>query len=235
MYRLLIDSRDRASGSLIESARYNLDKPLTDVSRVRVDYVMLYNTFYNVLEGMNNGFFVKFGGVDYYKALTPGYYSPSQLIAALNTKLKEVDASLGVTNPAGREAAWTLPGATITAVSYELFGLKEGQTGSFTTMVNTSLPQSISFFSPELSPQGGSRFARTRADVWNVGEDLEPLVTVPIFSANEGLNYWQPNYETWTTCPRTGLSSFHLELRLGGRTGTLAAGAIDYQIHLTVQ
>ena len=235
MHRLLIDSRDRSSGSLIESARYNLDKPLTDVSRVRVDWVMLYNTFYNAIESVNTDFFIVFGGLEYYKALTPGYYNPSELITAFNTKLKEVDASLGVTNPNGRRADWTLPGATVKAVSYELFGLTEGQTGTFSTMVNTSLPQSVSFFSPELSPQGGARFARTQTDVRNLGEDLAPLVTVPIFAANEGLNYYQPNYEKWTTCPRTGLSSFHLELILGGRAGTLAAGAIDYQIHLTLQ
>ena len=50
---LLVDSRDRKPGSTIEHAVFELDRPIHDFECVCVNYVMTYNSFYNVTANKN--------------------------------------------------------------------------------------------------------------------------------------------------------------------------------------
>lgn len=232
-YTLLLDSRDRHVSSTVQTAQYELDRPIHNLHSVVVNWVQLYNTFWNVTTS-NNTLAVVFGGTTTVKTVPPGFYTPQLLVQQVDVLLKQVSATLAVTYQASSQTAnYTLPAASLNVLqstARDLLGLTEltSTTGTFQAFVNTSLPQSVLLFSPELQPDGGAATVRTNRNAL----DLVPLLQVPIFAGHGSLNFWQPNFLVKHSCSKETLSQFSLSMLMGG-TSEAAVGGIDYQVSLT--
>ena len=77
--RLLINSSDRTTGSTIQRATYELDKPITSTFGVRLDWLQFYNTFFNVTSTTNQ---FQIGTIGF--VLTPGFYTSAALAVAID-------------------------------------------------------------------------------------------------------------------------------------------------------
>ena len=219
--RVLIDSRDRISGS-IQEAIYNLDKPIS-VKYLRLDWIQIFNTFWNVTS-MNNAFILD--GVTH--VIAPGFYTSASLCDAIDLILKGVvDASIGAVYSSSTGACtWTLGTHTFTPGSAQhLFGFVQPTTGTFQTLINTSNPLSINVLCSEFSGTDVMRFTN-RSSL-----DKHPFFSLPIFAEHNGLNYYQPTIPGVSSCSSRSLERFTIELT--DAQGQALMNLTDYQIHLT--
>lgn len=194
--RLLIDSRDRTTTSNLTLATFELDVPIENVSRVRLDWAMVYNTFQNVTSEQNT---IVVDGIA--KTIAAGNYTQQSLVAAVDAKLKEVDTGIGVVwSSTTYTATWTLGGRTIdktnTTMRY-LLGLNDLSTltGTFSSFVNVTSPNSIHFYSPELQ-SGTDVYRRTNRN--NI--HATPFLSMPVYGAYQTLNYYQSNFPLEIKC-----------------------------------
>ena len=227
---LLIDSRDRTAGTSIQNATYLLDRPIQDFKCVRVNFVQLYNTFWNVTT-LNNEFSVSDGAVISTRQLTPGHYSGATLATAINTLLQAISATLTVTFDTSTNLLnWTLPAPyslVLGKSSDKLLGIAglTTLTGTFTSIPNTTTPNSVQFFSPEL--QGNDQSYYTNND----SKHLCPFLTVPVFAQFGSSNYYQSNYPILVHTQSNCLQRFTIQLLDG--EGNALQNAIDHQVSLT--
>jgi hypothetical protein len=142
---LLVDSRDRKAGSTIENAVFELDRPIHAFECVRANYVMTYNSLFNVTSN-NNTWKLYTPDPNFTTTNTqpPGFYTAAQLAAAIS-----LDAYTTVVYDANSKVFnWTLTNGysfqPLTASS--LLGFSDIRTGSFTSSPNLTNPQSIQFF-----------------------------------------------------------------------------------------
>jgi hypothetical protein len=77
---LILDSRTRTSNN-VYNATFQLTKPVSRVHKVRVKYIQFANTLYNVGSGEN--VLVLSTGASL--TVPPGFYSPAEFVALLQT------------------------------------------------------------------------------------------------------------------------------------------------------
>lgn len=226
---LLIDSRSRTEASNLQLATFELDRPLQPFTKFTVNYCQLYNTFFNITE-QNNRLVV-----DAIIIFVPvGYYTQALLVSTISSLLQaNVNPLISVTWTTGPTATWVL-GTHVLDVKQstirDSIGVTEfgvNPTGNFFTFINTSQPQSVQFYSPELA--GNDQISCHRNSL-----HATPFLTVPIYAPNQILNYWQPNYKlevyTSSTQALTRLSIYLLD-----GLGFMLQNTADYQLHLTFE
>ena len=221
---LLIDSRDRKPGSTIENAVFELDRPIHAFECVRANYVMTYNSFYNVTS--NNNIWKLYTPDPNFTTTTtiaPGFYTAAQLAAAIS-----LDAYTTVVYDANSKVFnWTLTNGysfqPLTASS--LLGFSDIRTGSFTSSPNLTNPQSIQFFSPELQGTDCSYFTKRET----IG--MYPFLRLPIFSEYGSSNFYQPSFPILIRCETGTLQRFSIQLKDG--EGNEVSNAFEYELSLT--
>ena len=82
---LYLDSRDRSRGSTVSQAKFNLQKPLTNVRRMRVKSAQIVNSFPNI-NTSNNSLTTDAGFV----SLPPKFYNGSEFVGTLNDTMQSV-------------------------------------------------------------------------------------------------------------------------------------------------
>ena len=219
--RILIDSRDRVSGT-VQSSTFMLDKPLQNVTCARVDFAQIFNTFFNV-DSSNNQLIID----DTAKIIPSGYYNSVDLVSVIDGLLKIVDASIGVVySTVTGICSWTLNSHVLSlSNSRFLTGTDNQKTGSFQTIINTSFPLSIQVISPEFSGLDVQR-SSNRAML-----DQTPLCTIPIWAANNDLNFYEPRFPNTISIQSTSIQRF--TINLVDSYGKALSNLTDYQLHIT--
>ncbi len=226
---LLIDSRSRTEASNLHLATFELDRPIQPFKKFTVNYCQLYNTFFNITD-QNNRLVV-----DAILILIPvGFYTQAALVQTINSLLQAiVDPLISVTWTTGPTATWVL-GAHVLDVKNstirDSIGVTEfgvNPSGNFFTYINTSQPQSVQFYSPELS--GSDQISCHRNSL-----HATPFLTVPIYAPNNVLNYWQPNYkfEVFTNSTK---AITRISIYLRDSLGFPLQNTSDYELHLTFE
>ena len=221
---LLVDSRDRKPGSTIENAVFELDRPIHDFECVRVNYVMTYNSFFNVTSN-NNTWKLYTPDPNFYTITTiaPGFYSATQLATHISQS-----AYVNVSFDSNSKLfTWTVAaGYSIEPLtSQNLFGFSGVKAGSFTSQPNLTNPQSIQFFSPELQGTDCTYFTSRNT----IG--MYPFLRLPIFSQFGSSNFYQPSFPILIRCETQTLSRFSIQLKDG--EGNTPENSFDYEISLT--
>ncbi len=220
--RLLIDSRDRTSQSTLDNCTFVLDKPIVATEKCSVDFVLLFNTMFNVTS-QNNGFVLD--GIT--RTVPRGYYTSSSIVVAMDTLLKSIDVATGVVyNSTTGIASWTLGSHILTpsAMSAVLGTTVTSYTGNFHSFINTSYPQIVQFYSPELSTDSQRTTNRTSLDA-------TPFLIVPLFASYNSLNYYQPNFPLVLNCATSAITRISIYLR--DSLGNPLENISDYQLSLT--
>ena len=220
--RLLIDSRDRTSQSTLDNCTFVLDMPMVATEKCRVDFVLLFNTMYN-LTSQNNGFVLD--GVN--RTVPRGYYNSSSFVLAMDTLLKSIDAATSVVyNSATGIANWMLGSHILnpSTMSAVLGTTVTSYTGNFQSFINTSYPQIVQFYSPELSTDSQRTTNRTSVDA-------TPFLIVPLFATYNSLNYYQPNFPMLLSCSTSTVTKITIYLR--DSLGAPLENISDYQLSLT--
>lgn len=227
--RLLIDSRDRTEASTIQNAVYVLDQPLEHFKTVRVDHAVIYNTFFNI-DSKNN--VLRMDAVNL--VIVPGYYTQATLAAAIDVKMKTVDAATScVWSPTALTATWTLGAHTLSNANSTIrdcVGITElaaTLTGTLTTRLNTSGPQSVLFDCPELS-------ISEQRSVHRRSLHSSPFLSVPVYAGYQTINYYQTNFPIVLPCDSSGGVSV-LTISYTDGQGRELLGGIDYQMPLTFE
>ncbi len=227
MTSILVDSRDRQPGSTIQNATFLLESPLHHVTAVRVDWIQVYNTYSN-LTSSNNQIGVVFGGTTVLRSITQGFYTPTTLVAAVNTELQAVSGGLGLTyNSADQTGTWTGGVVLDLAATTLRHMLGVASTSPTRTFINTSFPQSVALFSPELGGGAGGALRTNRAAV-----GLNPLTVVPLFAGHNQLNFHQAYHNETKQLLKHTIDRFSIQQLYGGTSEPVQA-AIDYQLQLT--
>ena len=78
-FQLILDSRTRTSNN-VYNATFQLTKPISRVTKVRVKHVQFANTLYNIGDGENT-LVLSTGTL----IIPPGFYTPTELVALLQT------------------------------------------------------------------------------------------------------------------------------------------------------
>ena len=230
---LLINSRDRTAGTSIENATYLLDRAINDFSCVRVNYIQLYNTFHNVTSVNNEFLFLNAPGMNqllYVRSIPVGHYTAASLTSVIDVFLKAVDPSLSaVFDTSSNQITWALGTYSLRQDGFSsdrLLGIRDltVRTGTFTSTPNTTFPQAVQLFSPEIQGTDSSFF--TNRD--NI--HMQPFLTVPLFSSFGTSNYYQPNFPIILKCETQCLQKLTISLLDG--EGRVLENAIDYQLSL---
>lgn len=221
---LLIDSRDRKAGSTIENATFELDRPIHDFECVRVNYVMTYNSFYNVTSNNNTWkLYTPDPNFTTTTTIAPGFYSATQLATSINQS-----AYVNVSFDSNTKLfTWTVQaGYSIEPLtSQNLFGFSGVKAGSFTSQPNCTNPQSVQFFSPELQGSDCSYFTKRET----IG--MYPFLRMPVFSEYGSSNFYQPSFEILIRCETGTLQRFSIQLKDG--EGNIPENNFDYELSLT--
>jgi hypothetical protein len=146
----------------------------------------------------------------------------------VNTELQAVSPGLGLTyNAADQTGTWTGGVVLNSAVTtlQNLLGVSSVPNPT-TTFINTSFPQSLALFSPELGTDG--RVLRTnRAAV-----AMTPLAIIPLFSGHNQLNFKEAYHSESKPLSKHTVDRFSIQMLYGG-TSDPVEGGIDYQLSLT--
>jgi hypothetical protein len=221
---LLIDSRDRKPGSTIENAVFELDRPIHDFECVRVNYVMTYNSFFNVTANNNTWkLYTPDTNFTTTTTITPGFYSAQQLAISISQSAY-VNVSFDTDT---KLFTWTVQaGFSIeTLASQNLFGFSGVKAGSFSSQPNLTNPQSIQFFSPDLQGTDCSYFTKRET----IG--MYPFLRLPIFSEYGSSNFYQPSFPILIRCETQTLQRFSIQLKDG--EGNAPENSFEYEISLT--
>jgi hypothetical protein len=230
---LLINSRDRTAGTSVENATFVLDRPINDFSCVRVNYIQLYNTFHNVTNVNNEFLFLNAPGMNqllYIRSIPVGHYTAASLTSVIDGILKAVDGSLSaVLDTTSNQITWTLGTYSLRQDGFSsdrLLGIRDltVRTGTFTSTPNTTFPQAVQFFSPEIQGTDSS-FYTNRNTV-----HMHPFLTIPLFSSFGTSNYYQPNFPIISRCETPCLQKLTIQMLDG--EGKQLQNAIDYQLSL---
>ena len=221
---LLIDSRDRKAGSTIENATFELDRPIHDFECVRVNYVMTYNSFYNVTSNNNTWkLYTPDPNFTTTTTIVPGFYTATQLATSINQS-----AYVNVSYDSNTKLfTWTVQaGYSIEPLtSQNLFGFSGVKAGTFTSQPNLTNPQSIQFFSPELQGTDCTYFTSRNT----IG--MYPFLRMPVFSEYGSSNFYQPSFPILIRCETGTLQRFSIQLLDG--EGLPPTNSFDYELSLT--
>jgi hypothetical protein len=219
---LIIDSRDRTPTSSLDSATFELSKPIIGTSKCQVLYCMSYNTLYNVTAPDNT---LIINSVAF--TITPGYYTSSSIVSVVDIILKGIDPSLGVSYNAITGVASFVLGTRVlssTTFAFEMLGIKTSTaTGSFQSVINTTFPAVLNFYSPEISCDAMRSTNRNQLNA-------TPFLSMPLYAPNNTLNYHQSNFPIKLNCTTTNLSRLTIFLRDG--RGLTVQNPSEYQIQL---
>ena len=225
MQNLIINSRDRKG--TISNGFYELDNVIERFRRVRVNWLSLYNTFYNIT-GANNT--ISITNSSDIIAIPVGHYTTERLISTLDILFKGFDSTMSVTyDTVSNRAYWEIPQLPIDiekSTAKHLLGLPNllgTLDTTFFTIINLSHPAAVSFYSPQL--QGST--ARTNRKQLH----YDSFLTVPIFASFNQLNFYEPNSPLFFECSKNVLQSLEIHLRSTG--GEKLYNLTDYLLSLT--
>ena len=134
-FQLILDSRTRTANN-VYNATFQLTKPISRVHSVRVKHVQFANTLYNVGDGENR--IVLSTGASL--IVPPGFYSPAELVALLQT--------ICTVTYNAEKLNWTLGAVSIVILSTtmrEILGITLNLTGTFTSPLYLASPMNIDF------------------------------------------------------------------------------------------
>jgi hypothetical protein len=221
--RVMIDSRDRIAGSSIQCATYVLDKPIQNVSCLRLDFAMLFNTFYNI-DYSHDKLLID----NTIQVIPSGFYTDAELAITIDTILKQVDPTMSVNySSITGGCTWNMGAHTlgVSSSARHLVGINESKTGVFQSVFNISMPQSVHIFSPQFSGLDSQRSTNRNLI------DQSPIAIIPIYAAHDELNFYQPTFPGIISIQSTSIQRFTLQLK--DSQGDDLVNGTDYQLHLT--
>ena len=223
MQNLILDSRDRIGS--ISNGIFELDSTIENFSRVKVNWISMYNTFYNVTGGNNIITMVNSGVI----VIPPGNYTMELLGTTLDGLLKQIDEGMSVTyDSVSNRVYWSIAQLHIdieNSTAKHLLGLKNmvgSQDSSFYTIINLGSPSCVSLYSPELQAPTVIRTSRSQIQ-------YNSFLTVPIFASYAQLNYYEPK-NLYFEYSKTVLNRLSLHLR--SETGEKLYNLTDFIISL---
>ena len=148
VYRLHVDSIHRDPYSTSSDARFTLSKTICNIKNVRVRFVMMCNSLFNISSNNSQLYVSKNGGQTYSMMTFPhGFYTPDQVMSALD----------GILEPAAvtrndNVLSWHLPPNIKIDISRsnarDMLGL--GNIVDSKTYLCLVSPMSVAFTSPQL-------------------------------------------------------------------------------------
>ena len=148
VYRLHVDSTCREPYTTSSDARFMLSKTICDVKSVRVRFVMLCNSIFNISFNNDQLYVSKDGGQTYVMMTFPhGFYTPDQVVDALNGFM----LSEYVSNE-NNVLTWSIPPNVrfdiLRSNARDMLGL--GNIIDSKTYLCLTSPMSVAFTSPQL-------------------------------------------------------------------------------------
>ena len=148
VYRLHVDSTYRDPYSTSSDARFTLSKTICDVKSVRVRFVMMCNSLFNISSNNAQLYVSKDGGQTYNMMTIPhGFYTPDQVVDALHILLEPTAVTRN-----DNILSWHLPPNIKIDISRsnarDMLGL--GNIIDSKTYLCLVSPMSIAFTSPQL-------------------------------------------------------------------------------------
>ena len=220
---LIIDSRDR-TGS-IHNGFFEMDSVIENFTKVKVNWVSMYNTFHNV-SGPNNIISFENSGLI---VIPEGYYTTERLVTVLDALLKEIDGAMTVSYDSdSNRAYWSIAQLPIdieNSTAKDLLGLRNlvgNQNETFYTIINLGSPSCVSFYCPQMQHPSVIRTNRSQIQ-------YNSFLTVPLFAAFGQLNYYEPN-NLYFECTKNVLNRMNLHLR--SEQGEKLYNLTDYIISL---
>jgi hypothetical protein len=200
---LHIDSRNRTTSSTPSRAEFNLPEPVRGLKQFRVKYVQFTNQLHNVTADSNTLTLASAAGQ---AIITPGFYSASDLVAAIHTQLPGLVSLNGSTGL----LSWTLGPNKIrmeATTIYRQLGLDPSRNtrgspygGSFTSQIQLSFPMSVCLVSPEL-------IGPERQRVVYAGKQqatLQSFVNFPVTAGNGEVETYRPETESGLMLDKSG-------------------------------
>ena len=223
MQSLILNSRDRVGS--IGNGFYELDSVIENFTKVKVNWISIYNTFYNVTNS-NNIITMNNSGVI---VIPEGHYSVERLVSVLDVLLKEIDVAMSIAyDSVSNRAYWSIAQLPIdieNSTTRDLLGLRNlvgNQNETFYTIINLGSPSCISFYCPQMQHPSVVRTNRSQIQ-------YNSFLTVPLFAAFGQLNYYEPN-NLYFECTKNVLNRMNLHLR--SDTGEKLYNLTDYIISL---
>ena len=148
VYRLHVDSTYRDPYSTSSDARFTLSKTICDVKSVRVRFVMMCNSLFNISSNNAQLYVSKDGGQTYNMMTIPhGFYTPDQVVDALHILLEPTAVTRN-----DNILSWHLPPNIKIDISRsnarDMLGL--GSIIDSKTYLCLVAPMSVAFTSPQL-------------------------------------------------------------------------------------
>ena len=148
VYRLHVDSTCRDPYTTSSDARFTLSKTICDVKSVRVRFVMMCNSMFNISYNNDQLYVSKDGGLTYNMMTFPhGFYTPDQVVGALDGILEPTSVTRN-----DNILSWHLPPNIKIDISRsnarDMLGL--GNIIDAKTYLCLVSPMSVAFTSPQL-------------------------------------------------------------------------------------
>jgi hypothetical protein len=211
---LTLDSRNRINGGVPNVSKFHLDTSL-NITELELTNFTFANFLNNVQTSSN---VMSIGGVTA-ATITPGFYTATAFVLALNTALQAFYVTVAdvVTLDATTNVlTWVLPSGSVDtkllSTMNRVLGLNGGETGSFTSLLLLVGPLQLAITSPELS-----RFSYNTN-----GTTFAILGIIPVNSAHLQVQYQEP-FRDWSLKfrPVCTCNELTIEVR-DNRTGLFA-------------
>ena len=113
---------------------------------------------------------------------------------------------------------------TSTILSVDILGIRSSTaTGVFQSLINTTFPAVLNFYSPEISCDAMRTTNRNQLNA-------TPFLTMPLYAQNNNLNYFQSNFPIELNCTTTNLSRLTIFIR--DSRGLAVQNPSEYQLQL---
>jgi hypothetical protein len=159
--------------------------------------------------------------------IAPGFYTSNSIVSVVDGIFKAVDPSSGVTyNSTTGIASFNLGSHVLTStiLSVDMLGIRSSTaTGVFQCLINTTFPAVLNFYSPEISCDAMRTTNRNQLNA-------TPFLTMPLYSQNNSLNYFQSNFPIELNCTTTNLSRLTIFIR--DSRGLAVQNPSEYQLQL---
>jgi hypothetical protein len=201
---ILLDSRTRQTGTTVSSPTFNLTKPISNVTTARVRSVQFTNNLFNIDGNHNKIGLVNLQGLE----ISPGFYSPSQLIQQIN------ESGIGISLTYVSEnntLLWDTGNGVVDVTQSSMaqtLGLQQGSTytGTFTTTLFLASPMNVDFVCDQLGNSTYSYSGRVRES------NIQPLISCPVVVGYGNMNVFIPPVLSTLDIGGTSLSQLNFKI-----------------------
>jgi hypothetical protein len=200
----MLDSRTRQNGTTVSNPTFNLTQPISNVTTARVRSIQFTNNLFNIDENHNKIGLVGLQGLE----ITPGFYSPSQLIQKIN------DSGIGISLtfvPENNTLLWDTGDGVVDLVTSsmaQILGLQQGSTytGNFVTTLVLASPMNVDFVCNQLGNSTYSYSGRVREN------NIQPLISCPVVVGYGNMNIFIPPVLSHLDIGGTSLSQLNFKI-----------------------